>query len=179
MAGKLPPGSPPPRATMPMPPPAMGAALSSYRLSKPPSNGATGGATVSSPQPNAEHHSNYQMLDEDPETRLPGVDFNVGGDKLKILEKVLRKLQEGNKARPSVTAYQGVPLSGIKTPAQIRSAKLMAAKREAFIKNRFDSSGISDTMKRCIRGEDDVLLNDLRLGFPPDSRDPKVVIHTV
>jgi hypothetical protein len=110
-------------------------------------------------------HGNY-------ESTVQSHTFNIGGDKLKILEKVLRKFEE-NKLRRPATA-NGVSLRS-KTAAQERSAKLMAEKRELFIKNRFESSGISDTMKRCILGEDGLVMTDLELGFPPNSRDPKVI----
>jgi hypothetical protein len=87
------------------------------------------------------------------------------------LEKVLRKFEE-NKLRRPATASASI---NTRTAAQERSAKLMAEKRELFIKNRFDSSGVSETMKRCIRGEDELVLTELELGFPPNARDPTVM----
>ena len=89
--------------------------------------------------------------------------FNVAGDKLNILEKLLRK--EQRRVDASVAPPPRVKM------AEIRTQNLLKEKREKLLRDRMIDSRMSSTTKVCIVGEELRLRRDLTLGFPVNSRD--------
>jgi hypothetical protein len=89
--------------------------------------------------------------------------FNVAGDKLSILEKLLRKEQR----RVNATVD---PPPRIKM-AETRTITLLKEKRGKLLRDRMIDSRMSSTTKMSIIGEETRLRRDLTLGFPVNSRD--------
>lgn len=92
--------------------------------------------------------------------------FNVSGDKLSIIEKILHK----DKKRLELEA---APPERIKY-SYIRTQDDLQFKRKEYLDTRFFQSPMANVMKYAVLGDESRMRQELVLGFPVNSRDAAV-----
>ena len=92
--------------------------------------------------------------------------FNVAGDKLSIIDKVLKK----EKRR---LALEAAPPDRIKY-SYIRTQNDLAEKRKEYLNTRFYENTMTMANKYTVLGDESRLRQELVLGFPKNSRDATV-----
>jgi hypothetical protein len=92
--------------------------------------------------------------------------FNVGGDKLAIIDKVLKR----EKKRLELDA---APPARIKY-SYIRTQNDLAERRKDYLETRFYENTMNNVNKFTILGDETRMRNELLLGFAVNSRDATV-----
>lgn len=92
--------------------------------------------------------------------------FNVGGDKLAIIDKLLRR--EKKRLEIEAAPPERVKFSTIRTQRELED------KRKGYLQTRFYESKMGKANKYTILGDETRLRQELMLGFPVNSRDVTV-----
>ena len=102
---------------------------------------------------------------------IKGELFNVTGDKLAVIEKILNK----EKKRLELEA---APPKRIKY-SYVRTQDDLKERRKEFLDTRFFQSPMRNVMKYAVLGDEARMRQELVLGFPVNSRDAAVATACV
>lgn len=94
--------------------------------------------------------------------------FNVGGDKLAVLEKVLKK--EKKRLQLHDTPPERIKRSFIRTQEELKR------RRQDYLQTRLYHSSMRNASKFAIIGDEHRMRNELVLGFAVNSRDHTVTL---